>query len=168
VPLLRQQRFSRTRASVGAAREFALTTLLEWKVDDRQDDIRLCVSELATSAVLHGVPPGREFSVRLLLEGALLRLEVRDSGDGHPEVRHPGMERCTGRGLFLVSELADDFGVAQNDPGKTVWAVFKVAITPRQEVGEPRGRGAASSDGGFGDPSQGSGIRPDAHARRGP
>jgi anti-sigma regulatory factor (Ser/Thr protein kinase) len=130
VPLLRQRRFSRTRASVGAAREFALTTLVEWNIDDRQEDIRLCVSELATNALLHGVPPGREFCVRLLLDGALLRLEVRDSGDGRPEVRLPDTEGCTGRGLFLVSELADDFGVTQHVPGNTVWAEFKVATRP--------------------------------------
>ena len=115
------------RASVSAAREFVLTTLVEWNLDDRQDDIRLCVSELASNALLHGVPPGREFCVRLLLDGHLLRLEVRDSGNGRPTVRQPDHERCTGRGLFLVRELADDFGVIEHVPGKTVWASFKVA-----------------------------------------
>lgn len=156
MPLLPQQRFSRTRASVSAAREFALTTLVEWNIDDRQDDIRLCVSELATNALLHGVPPGREFCVRLLLEGAVLRLEVRDSGDGRPEVRHPDTERCTGRGLFLVGELADDFGVVQHVPGKTVWAVFKVTTRPGGDSGESGYRQADSSDGDGG----GSGSTP--------
>jgi anti-sigma regulatory factor (Ser/Thr protein kinase) len=134
VSLLRQRRFSRSRASVSAAREFALTTLVEWNLDEHQDDIQLCVSELATNALLHAVPPGREYSVRLLLDGALLRLEVRDSGDGRPEVRHAGTEGCTGRGLFLVSELADDFGVTEHTPGKTVWAVFKVTTRPDTEA----------------------------------
>jgi anti-sigma regulatory factor (Ser/Thr protein kinase) len=133
VSQLRQRRFSRSRASVSAAREFALITLVEWNLDDRQDDIRLCVSELATNAVLHGVPPGREFCVRLLLDGHLLRLEVRDSGDGRPMIRQPDDERCTRRGLFLVRELADDFGVTEHVPGKTVWASFKVATVESEE-----------------------------------
>ncbi|MYZ07174.1 hypothetical protein GT028_07275 [Streptomyces sp. SID2999] len=68
MPLLRQRRFPRARRSVGAAREFAVETLLEWGCHDRQDDIRLCVSELATNAVLHGVPPGREFLLALTVQ----------------------------------------------------------------------------------------------------
>jgi anti-sigma regulatory factor (Ser/Thr protein kinase) len=34
---------------------------MEWGITDRHDDIRPCVSELATNAVLHGVPPGRQY-----------------------------------------------------------------------------------------------------------
>lgn len=130
MPLLRQRRFSRSRSSVRAAREFTLATLTEWHVDDRHDDIRLCVSEVTTNALLHGVPPGRDFCVRLSLDGTVLRVEVRDSGDGWPTVRLPDTEVSDGRGLFLVRELADDFGVTEYVPGKTVWVVFKVAIAP--------------------------------------
>ncbi|MDQ0602094.1 anti-sigma regulatory factor (Ser/Thr protein kinase) [Streptomyces canus] len=127
MPLLRQRRFSRSRCSARAARDFALATLGEWHVDDRHDDIRLCVSEVATNALIHGVPPGRDFCVRLCLDGTTLRVEVRDSGDGQPVVRLPDIADPDGRGLFLVRELADDFGVTEHVPGETVWLVFKVA-----------------------------------------
>jgi anti-sigma regulatory factor (Ser/Thr protein kinase) len=50
VPLSRQQRFPRSRISVGAARGLVVGTATEWGIADRQDDIRLCVSELATNA----------------------------------------------------------------------------------------------------------------------
>lgn len=131
VPLSRQQRFPRSRISVGAARAFVIGTATEWGVADRQDDIRLCVSELATNALLHGVPPGREFCVKLTTDGDLLRIEVRDSGDGYPEVRSPSVHESTGRGLRLVKELADDCGVVEHAVGKTVWLAFK--LTPASE-----------------------------------
>lgn len=143
MPLLRQRRFSRSRPSVRAAREFTLATLTRWHVDDRHDDIRLCVSEVASNALLHGVPPGRDFCVRLSLDGPVLRVEVRDSGDGWPTVRPPDAEGSDGRGLFLVRELADGFGVTEHVPGKTVWVVFKVATAPGAGTlkGQPAGGG---------------------------
>ncbi len=136
VPLSRQRRFPRARDSVPAARAFALEALLEWDADiaDRYDDVRLCVSELATNAVLHGVPPGREFCLTLVVDGPLLRIEVRDSGGGAPRVLREGGEECGGRGLRLVAALADDFGVTVHTPGKTVWMVFKAVA---EEVSRP-------------------------------
>lgn len=131
--LLRQRRFPRSRTSVRGAREFALSTLTKWGITSRHEDIRLCVSELATNTVLHGVPPGRQYLLQLSLDGDLLKVEVLDSGDRCPEVREADTEGCDGRGLFLVRELADEFGVVDHALGKTVWAVFKVAVTPDGE-----------------------------------
>nr|WP_078643807.1 ATP-binding protein [Streptomyces varsoviensis] len=114
---------------MGAARGFALITLTEWGITDRRHDVRLCVSELATNALLHGVPPGREFSLRLVADGSLLRVEVRDSGGGRVGVRHCGADECGGRGLRLVKALSDDFGVTPHVPGKTVWLTFKTDLS---------------------------------------
>lgn len=136
MPLSRQRRFPRAPGSVRAARTFALDTLDEWGCADRSDDVRLCVSELATNALLHGVPPGREFCVTMVADGPLLRVEVRDSGGGTPKVAQGETEGCGGRGLLLVTALADDFGVTPCPPGKTVWTVFKTTRTP----GRPGGR----------------------------
>ncbi|GHD99009.1 ATP-binding protein [Streptomyces alanosinicus] len=126
----RQRRFPRTHRSVAAARAFALEALTEWDRLDRYDDVRLCVSELATNAVLHGVPPGREFCLMLVADGPLIRVEVRDSGGGHPHVVQQGADGCRGRGLLLVTAFADDFGVVVHNPGKTVWAEFKSGPVP--------------------------------------
>ncbi|MGW4198619.1 ATP-binding protein [Streptomyces sp. NPDC005004] len=141
MPLLRQRRFPRARKSVGAARVFVTETLRDWGYDDRSDDIRLCVSELATNAVLHGVPPGREFALALTGDDTFIRVAVRDSGDGVPEVREGGAEECGGRGLRLVQELSDDFGVTTHNPGKTVWTVFKAVPTTRGAQPEPGAHG---------------------------
>ncbi|MFF1412412.1 ATP-binding protein [Streptomyces sp. NPDC058289] len=125
--LSRQQRFPRARASVRAARQFVGDTLGDWGVCERRDDIRLCVSELATNAVLHGVPLGREFSVRLEREGGIVTIEVRDSGPGSPVVQQPGLGALSGRGLWLVVELADEFQIRDERVGKTILAGFKLA-----------------------------------------
>ncbi|MFD7441456.1 ATP-binding protein, partial [Streptomyces sp. NPDC059909] len=74
----------------------------------------------------HGVPLGREFCVALAVDGDMLRIDVRDSGDGQPMVRAPFVDATDGRGLFLVSQLADDFGVTEHVVGKSVWLDFKL------------------------------------------
>ncbi|MGW2293459.1 ATP-binding protein [Streptomyces violaceorubidus] len=131
VSLSRHRRFPRSRASVCYARAFVRQVLTGWGRTDRLDDITLCVSELATNALLHGAPPGREYCVSLTLDGSVIRLAVRDSGDRQldVDVREADPEACSGRGLRLVREVADDMGVAREVVGKSVWAAFKSAST---------------------------------------
>ncbi|WP_306333550.1 ATP-binding protein [Streptomyces sp. KL118A] len=97
-------------------------------ITTRRDDIRLCVSELATNAVLHGLVPGREFCLRVIADDELVRIEVRDSGCGPLELPCPAgdADEEGGRGLLLAAALSDDFDVTAHDRGKTVWLVFKV------------------------------------------
>ncbi|GAA2976977.1 ATP-binding protein [Streptomyces fulvorobeus] len=128
--LSQQRRFPRRRTSVGASRDFVVGVLTEWQFSYLIDDIQLCVSELATNALLHGVPPGRDFAVSLRTTDQLVRLEVRDSGSGLPVVQCPEEESCAGRGLYLVRALASGFGVDHDVVGKTVWAVFTKPAPP--------------------------------------
>ncbi|WP_406009161.1 ATP-binding protein [Streptomyces sp. NBC_00637] len=130
MPLSRQRRFPRSRASVRAARIFVHQVLSAWDCVDRLDDIELCVSELATNALLHGVPPGRQYCVTLTLDGPLVRLAVRDTGDHPVPAQPPGPDACSGRGLFLARELADDLGITEHRVGKTVWVTFKTERRP--------------------------------------
>lgn len=122
--LLRERFYRRERRSVPAAREFVREAVTDWGFGVRLDDVLLCVSELATNALVHGVPPGRGYRVRLLLEkgGVALRVEVHDSGNGEPGVREPDGE--SGRGLLLVAAVADRWGVGERSPGEIVWCEF--------------------------------------------
>ncbi|GGU00638.1 ATP-binding protein [Streptomyces lateritius] len=126
LPLFHQAFYRRERRSVPLARDFTRRVLTEWDMDTRADDVLLCVSELATNALLHGVPPGRGYRLHLYLERPgpthILRVELHDSGDGTPARREPTGE--TGRGLLLVDALADRWGVGERDPGKIVWCEF--------------------------------------------
>ncbi|MFJ2769670.1 ATP-binding protein [Streptomyces sp. NPDC087300] len=130
MPPSRQRRFPRAHGSARAARTFTSEVLTEWGVTERLEDIQLCVSELATNALLHGVPPGREFSLELVADGPPIRVKVRDSGGGHPRWERGELEGCGGRGLYLAQALSDDFGVTWHTPGKTVWLTFKTASPP--------------------------------------
>ncbi|CAL9395676.1 hypothetical protein SUDANB145_01358 [Streptomyces sp. enrichment culture] len=134
--------YRRERQSVPSARVFTRRALADWGLCGRTDDMLLCVSELTTNALLHGVPPGRGFLLRLVPygDGGGVRIEVHDSGDGVPALREPDEG---GRGLLLVSELADKWGVEERDPGKTVWCEFaalgavKGPVTPFPPLPSP-------------------------------
>ncbi|GGZ25911.1 ATP-binding protein [Streptomyces nitrosporeus] len=122
-PLLFRERFCRReRRSVPLVREFVREAVAEWGFGARMDEVLLCVSELATNALLHGVPPGRGYAVHLRGDGDVLSVQVHDSGDGVPAVRVPEGEH--GRGLLLVEALADRWGVGERSPGKIVWCEF--------------------------------------------
>ena len=126
-PTARERFYRRERQSVPAARSFTRDALVDWGMAARADDILLCVSELTTNALVHGVPPGRGFQLRLLpRDGGTLRIEVHDSGGGVPAVPQPGTGEPGegGRGLLLVAELADKWGVGERSPGKVVWCEF--------------------------------------------
>lgn len=125
LPLFREAFYRRERRSVPLARDFARKALADWSLDACADDVILCVSELATNALLHGVPPGRGYRLHLYLErpAGPLRVEVHDSGDGTPSVRR-GPADESGRGLLLVEALADRWGVGERNPGKIVWCEF--------------------------------------------
>ncbi|WP_435843412.1 ATP-binding protein [Streptomyces fungicidicus] len=125
-PSPRERFFGRERRSVPGARAFARRVLEDWDVRGRTDDVLLCVSELATNALLHGVPPGRGFLLRLLPYADSLRVEVHDSGGGVPQVPQEAPDE-SGRGLLLVAGLADKWGVGERDPGKVVWCEFATA-----------------------------------------
>ncbi|MET7906335.1 ATP-binding protein [Streptomyces sp. NPDC005355] len=123
-----QQLFTRRKPSIQASRQFVTRTLSEWGYVDRLHEIELCVSELATNALLHGVPPGRLFRVRVEATEEEVRIEVRDSGPGRPVSQAPRPDSEHGRGLLLVNELADAWGDIEHTVGKTVW--FTVKSTP--------------------------------------
>ncbi|WP_369205435.1 ATP-binding protein [Streptomyces sp. PU-14G] len=131
LPHFREHFYRRERRSIPRSRAFVREALTAWGVGERRDDVLVCVSEIATNALLHGVPPGRGFRVMIWLDhDGLLRVEVHDSGDGAPRVGCPDDEAESGRGLLLVETLADKWGVGERDPGKVVWAEFAGCYSP--------------------------------------
>ncbi|MEV5874275.1 ATP-binding protein [Streptomyces sp. NPDC052101] len=123
-----QQFFEARPESIGQARDFTTMTLAGWGLHDRVEDIRLCVSELATNALVHGTVADHGFLVRLDADEEVVRLEVHDSRHRHPEARQAADTDLSGRGLVLVAALADGWGVKDRTPiGKIVWSCFKAA-----------------------------------------
>jgi anti-sigma regulatory factor (Ser/Thr protein kinase) len=102
--------------------------LLDGSDDEIVDGVLLAVSELATNAVLHARTP---FEVRAGLDAGVLRIEVHDDDPTLPQRRQPSPEDIGGRGLLLVEQAADRWGVDREvDDGKTIW--FELALDRRQ------------------------------------
>ncbi|MGB8939063.1 MAG: ATP-binding protein [Streptomyces sp.] len=123
------QRFFEARPeSVGQARTFTTDALTDWGLLGRIEDVRLCVSELATNALVHGTAPGHGFLIKLDVDEEAVRMEVHDSRRQPPEARQANATDTSGRGLILVNALAYGWGVEDRTPfGKIVWSCFKAA-----------------------------------------
>ncbi|WP_030760390.1 ATP-binding protein [Streptomyces griseus] len=98
----------------------ALRELLSaWGGPGAGEVAELLTSELVTNALVH---TGHGAVVSATVEPEQLRVEVRDFEPGLTGPLVPPADDGThGRGLFLVSELADSWGVEERDAGKVVW-----------------------------------------------
>jgi anti-sigma regulatory factor (Ser/Thr protein kinase) len=106
--------------SVGDARRFVGTSLVEAGLQRILDDARLVTSELASNVVRHA---RTGFTVTLVVvEGSLL-LSVRDWAAPYPVTGTTDRLAERGRGLMLVEALSESWGVTPADGGgKSVWA----------------------------------------------
>jgi two-component sensor histidine kinase len=102
------------------------------------ENVGLMVSELATNAVLYGAT-GFDVEVRCSDDDVVVA--VRDGGKGIPYLGPlPSQLELHGRGLRIVGELADAWGVDIHGdrPGKTVW--FRLRLQPASGSVARRGR----------------------------
>ena len=86
--------------------------------EERTEDATLLVSELVTNAVRHA--QGERFDVHLEVTPDMLRLEVRDDGEGFRPRIAPSEDGTGGYGLYIVDRLASRWGV-ERDPGAVIW-----------------------------------------------
>ncbi|WP_327235282.1 ATP-binding protein [Streptomyces sp. NBC_01317] len=121
------RRFARSTASVPEARDFARSVLRDARAFDL-DEVLLCVSEVATNAVRHGVPVGGAFLLMVCADDERVRVECHDANRTRPRVRHPTTDDLHGRGLLLVDAIASRWGVGPRPFGKYVW--FELDVEP--------------------------------------
>lgn len=112
-----RQTFPATSKGARAARLFA--TKVVSSADGLVDQVALVVSELAANAVLHAATP---FTVAVHQTGSEVTIEVEDGSPTIPHVKDHGLAAPTGRGLRIVDQLTDDWGVNPTSAGKVVWA----------------------------------------------
>jgi anti-sigma regulatory factor (Ser/Thr protein kinase) len=116
--------------SAGAARRFLRDRLNDWGYPLALAEVPcLLVSELVTNAIVH---TGTPVELALRLAGRRLRSAVADGSSRTPVPRQPGANAETGRGLKLVEELAEEWGVESTGRGKTVW--FEVDLAARDRL----------------------------------
>ena len=81
-------------------------------------------AELVANAVRH--TGGRTFVLRLLRGSGRIRVELRDPSRALPCLIKGDPEDEAGRGLCLVDQLADRWGVDVLSRGKSVWFELRV------------------------------------------
>lgn len=109
-------------ASVRGARVFVQQHWSELEADTL-DDVALIVAELVSNAVRHGRP---EIILRMRRQPFGVDVSVLDHEPRMPprDVRPADPTATSGRGLFMIDQLAQRWGVEPlaDGSGKTVWA----------------------------------------------
>lgn len=87
------------------------------------DEAEIAVSELLGNAVRHASPlSDGTVRVHWQVRGGVVELDVMDGGGpSQPKPVHAGTYSSHGRGLRIVRSLAHEWGVLDEDRGRTVW-----------------------------------------------
>lgn len=130
-------RFVAEPQSVPFARRFVTDSVLGSGLAGLADDAALLVTELSANAALHS--GSRYFDVVVQASPQAVRIGVADDGSGDQVAVRRGalatldadddidpltalaLESTTGRGLVIVSAVADRWGVHETAGGKLVW-----------------------------------------------
>jgi anti-sigma regulatory factor (Ser/Thr protein kinase) len=128
-------RFGPTLEAPRLARDFVAGLLDRWELSELADNATLLTSELVTNAVVHA---GEAPSLVVAVADGSLEIGVSDLDPRVP--RRAGshdfvlpadgnlmLVREGGRGIPLVDHLADEWGVAADEPGKQVWFRLEAA-----------------------------------------
>jgi anti-sigma regulatory factor (Ser/Thr protein kinase) len=116
--------------SAGAARRFLRDRLNDWGYPLALGEIPcLLVTELVTNAIIH---TGTAVGLEVRLEGRRLGIVVSDGSTRTPVPRRCGPSDDSGRGLQLVEELAEVWGIETTATGKAVW--FEVDLEARERL----------------------------------
>jgi anti-sigma regulatory factor (Ser/Thr protein kinase) len=106
-------------ATTPAAARRLVRCLTDVVAPEALETLELLVTELVTNAVRHAGLDNRGWiSVELVAGPAAVHVEVCDPGrgfDGHETATVAGQERGSGWGLFLVDQLASQWGVRHDD-----------------------------------------------------
>jgi anti-sigma regulatory factor (Ser/Thr protein kinase) len=111
-----------SKTSPALARDFARRSGCTEHALEILDDALLLISELVTNSVNHGGPP---IVLAIECDGDVLRVLVRDGSPKLPTPRAAADDDESGRGLTLVSLIANTWGVDaiqdKHGLGKQVW-----------------------------------------------
>ncbi|NHC15938.1 ATP-binding protein [Motilibacter deserti] len=112
-------------ASVGATRERVASELLAQGLPPRLvEDSVLVLSEILSNALKHARPlADGKVRVTWALRESRLEVQVTDGGAStRPRVLPLRASATGGRGLGIVRNLSDDWGVSEDGAETTVWA----------------------------------------------
>jgi anti-sigma regulatory factor (Ser/Thr protein kinase) len=110
-------------SQVAAARAFVISTLAATHLKVDSDAATLLTSEIVTNAILHtksGVDGGSVTIVLIDVPHGVL-VEVIDDGSAGVPIVKGDLYAAEGHGLFLVQQLASQWGYLRDPAGTTVW-----------------------------------------------
>jgi serine phosphatase RsbU (regulator of sigma subunit) len=110
------------------ARRLVGETLATWGLSDYTDVAQLLVTELVSNAIRFA---SRPLELRLLHTDVLL-CELNDDDHHLPVLRRSDLAQEHGRGLQLVSHLAQRWGSSRTQHGKVVW--FELPLTEAESA----------------------------------
>ena len=123
-------RYPEEPASVAKARAFVANALSGATSEVRERAV-LITSELATNAIIHA---HSSFSVTTSVTADEVRVTVTDTGGEVPQPRRPDPSETHGRGLLIMSKLADEWGIEPGQGSTTVW--FTLALVNSAAVSD--------------------------------
>jgi serine phosphatase RsbU (regulator of sigma subunit)/anti-sigma regulatory factor (Ser/Thr protein kinase) len=116
---------------IRSSRDDMRALLHDWTSPDQLESAVLLVSELVTNVLVHTDDDAMLLAQVMGMPGTRrLRVEVGDRSDDMPHRRCPGELASSGRGLFLIEELADAWGVDPRGDGKSIWFELYEAAGP--------------------------------------
>ena len=113
--------FAPEARAVSEARRFlreVLQDLVGNSSGELADALVMAANELATNAVLHA---RTEFTVRVVVDAAGVRVEVTDGNTRVPQQSVAPVDATSGRGLAIIEGSGLDWGIDRHVGGKTVW-----------------------------------------------
>lgn len=111
--------------NVPHARHWLQRLLRRWELDGLIPDASLLITELVTNTIVHTHSP---LDVVSAVADGVLEIGVTDHDTHPPHLEHPSSRAEHGRGIALVDDIADDWGVASLDGGKQIW--FRLTVDP--------------------------------------
>lgn len=114
------QTFAATAHQVRLARRCLTAFLNGWPLES---DAVTCLSELFTNAIEHSESgnPGGHVTVRAVLTADRLHVAVQDQGGPWRQAEKAASADPGGRGLPIVTALADCWGKTSSEGSRTVW-----------------------------------------------
>ena len=94
-------------------------------------DALVMISEIVTNAVRY---TRSVLHVSMTVDDLTLRVEVTDDNPVVPTASAVDLDRTSGRGLQIVDELADCWGVVRTQGGKAVWFEISLVEAPASRV----------------------------------
>lgn len=135
-------------AAVAGMRDAVSQKLDEWGLSELGFSVELVLSELITNAIRYGSEP---IHVRLIRDRTLI-CEVADGSSTSPHLRYAATTDEGGRGLFLVSQIAERWGTRYTPQGKVIWAehtlpdVIEETALTSADADEPQDEGAVGRE----------------------